>query len=100
MKRSLSIQNLRPVNATCEAEYPDGGINKSAELVTKPVGVFKEIRPEPVADGEFIDIDVALAEVGFKPLVTFTIKRLFVGVASKFAPAIVTIVPVQQFAAT
>jgi hypothetical protein len=82
-----------PVAATAFTLYPDGGINKSAELVTDPVGVFKEMRPEPVADGVLIDIDVALADVGFKPLVTFTIKRSLVGVVSKFAPAIVTIAP-------
>lgn len=83
----------RPVAPTEFALYPDGGMNKSPELITEPVGVFKEIRPEPVADGVLIDIDVDVAEVGFKPLVTLTISRSFTGVVSKFAPVIVTAVP-------
>ena len=68
-------------------------MNKSPVLVTVPLGVLREMRPEPVADGVFIDIDVAAAEVGFKPLVTLTISRSLAGVVSKFAPVIVTAVP-------
>ena len=83
----------RPVAATAFTLYPDGGMNKSPELVTEPVGVFKEMWPEPVADGVLIDIDVGAADVGFKPLVTFTISRSLTGVVSKFAPVILIIVP-------
>jgi hypothetical protein len=68
-------------------------MKRSAELVTDPVGVFKEIRPEPVVDGVFMDMDVDAADVGFKLLVTFTISRSLTGVESKFAPVIVTAVP-------
>jgi hypothetical protein len=68
-------------------------MNKSAELVTVPLGVFKEMWPEPVADGVIIDIDVAAAVLGFNPLVTFTISRSLRGAGSKFAPVIVTAVP-------
>jgi hypothetical protein len=68
-------------------------MKRSAELVTEPVGVLKEMRPEPVVDGVLMDIDVDAADVGFKLLVTFTISRSLAGVMSKSAPVIVNDVP-------
>src|SRR5258707_1547410 len=68
-------------------------MNKSPELITEPVGVFKEMRLERLADGVCMNIDVDAAEVGFRPPVTFTISRSFTGVVSKFAPVVVAAVP-------
>jgi hypothetical protein len=86
-----------PVNPTLLTWYKEeifaGGMNRSPEAVTVPFGVFKLMRPEPVAAGAASVIDVAVAVEGVRPGVAFTMRRSFTGTGSKLAPLIVTDAP-------
>ena len=68
-------------------------MNKSPELVVVPVGVFKEICPEPAFFGTVMVKLVDCAKLGTAAGVTFTISLSLAGVESKFAPIIVIAVP-------
>ncbi len=68
-------------------------MKRSDVEVTVPVGVLNEMWPEPVDAGVLKVIEVVFADVGISPWVAFTARRSFRGVGSKFAPAIVTILP-------
>ena len=68
-------------------------MKRSEVVIMFPFGVLSEIWPEPVDEGAFRVMEVALAELGCRPCVTFTPRRSFAGATSKFAPVIVTGLP-------
>jgi hypothetical protein len=68
-------------------------MKRSPELAVVPVGVFKEICPEPAFFGTVMVKLVDSAELGTAAGVTFTISRSLAGVESKFAPVMVIAVP-------
>jgi hypothetical protein len=68
-------------------------MKKSPELVVVPVGVFKEICPDPAFFGTVMVKLVDCAALGIPAGVTFTINLSLAGAESKFAPVIVIAVP-------
>jgi hypothetical protein len=83
----------RAAKFTCEAEYPDGGMKRSAELVAVPEGELMVTCPEDVSVGTTICMLDAVTLVGRAAVVLFTAILSFCGARSKFAPATVTTLP-------
>ena len=84
---------VRPVYPTWPVVKELGGTNRSPVLVAVPVGVFKEMCPEPAAAGTVIVMLVDVTDVGKAAGVMLRTSLSFCGAPSKFAPLIVTAPP-------
>ena len=83
---------MRPVCCTSAGVYGEGGMKKSAVLVALPCAVATDIRPEALAVGTVVEMEVEVAELSSVDLM-LTRTRFLLAVRSKFVPEMVTGVP-------